>query len=101
VNDAKEDDRARSTHAARLRAKGLTQRATLLRTIGREGIPRGEAVVVVCVDGRENNSDGEEAEEEKNTADGGRLYRVSKTTSRRHAGFLAKPRQTKDGLGRA
>jgi hypothetical protein len=34
VNDAKEDDRARSTHAARLRAKGLTQRATLLRTIG-------------------------------------------------------------------
>jgi hypothetical protein len=51
--------------AARLHAKGLTRRATLLRTTGREGATRGEAVVVVCVGGQENDGDGEEAKEEK------------------------------------
>jgi hypothetical protein len=56
-------------------------------------------VAVVRVGGRENDGDGEEAEEEKkNNADGGRLYRAPKTTSRRYAMVLAKPHRAEDGL---
>jgi hypothetical protein len=39
----------------------------MLRTTGREGAGRGEAVLVVCIGGRENDGDGEGAEEEKKT----------------------------------
>jgi hypothetical protein len=61
VNGAEEDDRARLAQVTRLHVKGLNRRATLLRTTGREGAARGEAVVVVHIGGQENDDDGEKA----------------------------------------